>query len=67
MLANDVFDKGLMCKMYKELIQLNTHTHTHTHTHTPQNNNNNNNNNLIKMAEYLNKHFSKEDIYMVSI
>ena len=31
--VNDVTDKGLISKLYKQLLQLN-HTHTHTHTHT---------------------------------
>ena len=31
--VNDVTDKGLISKIYKQLIKLNTkHTHTHTHT-----------------------------------
>ena len=33
--GNDISDNGLMSKIYKELIELNTHTHTHTHTHNP--------------------------------
>ena len=33
-LGTDTSDKKLKSKIYKELIQLNTHTHTHTHTQT---------------------------------